>query len=74
MTPLELLDQVEAAIADPLPRGRRAVVLALTAPVVLGQRGVPLAAGGFGFTRRQCVEMRRVILAAAEADLAASEG
>lgn len=71
MTPEEMLAVLDDAIAA-TPRAR-AIALELTAPEVLGQRGRRLrTGGGYGYTRRQCTEIRSVILAAAREDLDAA--
>ena len=72
MTPSEMLDAIDHALAQ--PRGPRGTVLQVTTPVVLGVRakylgvrddGVPV----YGLTRRGCLRVRDAIYAAARADL-----
>lgn len=79
MTPAEMVAVLDDAIAA-APRKRRAIALELRAPggrVVVGVPPVTIVGkflghdeGGpvFGFTRRQCEEIRAVILGAAAED------
>lgn len=72
MTPFELLAVIEDADVR-APRGKRRMILELTAPVVLGQKGKYLGlikdVPQFGYTRRQCFAMRDAVYAAARNDL-----
>lgn len=74
MSPHELLHVLDDAIAA-APRGRRAIALELHAPGgnVLGIQGRFLGHTDrgpcYGFTRRQCETMRRIILEAAAEDV-----
>lgn len=78
MSPHELLAVLDDAIAA-APRGRRAIALELHAPGgnVLGVQGKFLGhteqGPCYGFTRRQCEAIRRVILDAAAADAASGQ-
>lgn len=74
MTPYEMLNVLDAAIVGPKAKGGS--VLELRSPTVLGQTGKYIGrdpgdgAAVYGFTRRQCKLMKKVILDAARADLA----
>lgn len=78
MTPAEMLDVLDSAIAGPKTRGGS--VLELRNPTVLGQKGKYLGrdpgdgSAVYGFTRRQCKNMRQAILDAARADLGGGAG
>lgn len=69
MSPAELLEALDAAEAQ--PRSRK-YVLETTAPVVLGVRGKFIETDQYGavygFTRRQCRKIRRVIVNAIRED------
>lgn len=76
MTPHEFLGVLDDAIAA-APRGRRAIALELHVPggSLWGIQGKHLGVdeGGpvYGFTRRQCEDMRQVIFDAARQDAGA---
>jgi hypothetical protein len=87
MTVTQMLDMLDAALADAvahpssrLPwRRRRALIVHLTAPRVLGESGLPDGPDEqgrlvFGYTAAQCRRMRATILAAAAADYEAMTG
>lgn len=78
MTPHEMVAALDDAIAH-APRGRRKIALELRAPggAVLGVYGKYLGRDPvdgvpvYGFTRRQCEQVRAIILTAAAEDAAA---
>lgn len=77
MTPAEMLDVIDAALAK--PGGNRAVVLELRNPVVLGVRGrllghLPDETPVYGFTKRDCRRIQGVIYDAARHDLDGGTG
>lgn len=69
-----MLDILDAAVVGPKTRGGSVLELRSKA-VLLGQKGRYLGrdpedgAAVYGYTRRQCRKMRKVILDAARADL-----
>jgi hypothetical protein len=73
MSPLELVDAIEDADACE-PSGRRRIILELTAPTVLGQKGKPLGVDPvtgrriFGYRRTQCRRILATIYEAARED------
>jgi hypothetical protein len=73
---LGILDET-IATAEASRKRKRALVLPLTVPVVLGEQGVrlrddPEVGKRFGFTLAQCRRMRETILAAAREEARAS--
>jgi len=72
VTPFELVSVIEDADVR-APRGKRQIILELRSPIVLGQKGVYLGLDAeghaqYGFTRRQCFKMRKIIYKAARED------
>jgi hypothetical protein len=72
MTPGEMLEALDAAIADtPRWRPRKIALELLHTRTVLGERGQIIDDPDeprYGFTRAQCQRMREHLLAAARAD------
>lgn len=72
MTPGDMLDVIDAALATPQPFTwwwrPSPVILRLTAARVLGEVGRLMDDGSYGYTREQVLTIRQEILAAVIAD------